>query len=189
MASNSSSRLSLVSQSSMEDGESYFPPKSGHEHEEHHHHHEKLLSQVAEWLQAEEAKRAARRARKCGEVEKNKENENKQQRPRTGSDSSAVSLERLQRILEDNMSTFGMENPLDGPRKHVQRRRSSARKLGGFASSDTEYQDGDIVVPSCDVVLDNSKTTSFTGGGASVESSDMTVTMSTSRRAEKKKAW
>jgi len=68
------------------------------------------------------------------------------------------------------------------------RRKSSARKLGGFASSDTEYQDGDVVVPSCDVVLDNSRTLSYAGGAP--ESSNTTVTLSTSKRAEKERiAW
>ena len=62
------------------------------------------------------------------------------------------------------------------------------RKLGGFASSDTEYQDGDVVVPTCDVVLDNSKTMSYTGGVA--DSSTETPTLSTSKRADKeRKAW
>lgn len=55
-------------------------------------------------------------------------------------------------------------------------------------SSDTEYQDGDVVVPSCDVVLDNSKTMSYSGGTA--DSSNETVTLTTSKRAEKeRKAW
>lgn len=213
MVSNASSRLSLLSQSSVDDGEgsssTNFSPNlerehrshehgKPHDHEHGRHHHEKLLSQVAEWLQAEKGKRAARKAKKRGGKEgQNEEDAPRKFRPRTdsqGSDSSAISLEKLQKIIEDNMSTFGMEialpSPTLGPRRHVQRRRSSARKLGGFASSDTEYQDGDIVVPSCDVVLDNSKTMSFTGGAATMESSDTTVTMSTSRRVEKeKKAW
>jgi choline kinase len=58
----------------------------------------------------------------------------------------------------------------------------------GAGSSDTEYQDGDVVVPSCDVVLDNSKTMSYSGGTA--DSASTTVTLSTSKRAEKeRKAW
>lgn len=174
----------------------------GHEHKHGHghfhglgHHHDKLLSQVAEWLQAEKAKRAARKSKKR-EDEHPIEAEGAKLRPRTGSqssDSSAISLEKLQRILEDNMSSFGHDRlPMASPALRPQmpgrsRRRSSARKLGAV-SSDTEYQDGDVVVPSCDVVLDNSKTMSYTGGVA--ESSSETVTLSTSKRAEKeRKAW
>jgi choline kinase len=45
-----------------------------------------------------------------------------------------------------------------------------------------------VIVPSCDVVLDNSKTMTYTGGAS--ESSGETVTLSTSKRAEKeRKAW
>ena len=214
MPSNSSSRLSLVSQSSIEDAalssDASAVARQGehrhHHHKHHEHHHERLLTQVAEWLQAEKAKRAARKSKK----RRGKENEqlgtghdtdgSTTFRPRTSSqssDSSGISLERLQRILEDNMSQFGLDrlpaaSPTLGPRRpplhHTARRRSSARKLGGFASSDTEYQDGDVVVPSCDVVLDNSKTMSYCGGGAN--SSTATPTLSTSKRAEKeRKAW
>ena len=213
MQSSSSSRLSLLSQGSVEETATSDTSKSEHGHghkHHHHHHHEKLLTQVAEWLQAEKAKRAAKKAnRKSGKGKENaqqgegdteKETMGAGFRPRTesqSSDSSAISLEKLQRILEDNMSSFGIDSlPLDtpvlGPRRHMSRRRSSARKLGGggWASSDTEYHDGDMVVPTCDVVLDNSKTMSYSGGAPVLESSDQTVTMSTSRRAEKeKKAW
>ncbi|TVY33456.1 putative choline kinase, partial [Lachnellula occidentalis] len=194
LQANPSSRLSMMSQSSMDDNEAgnIEQGKPGHEHGKHH--HEKLLTQVAQWLQSEKAKRAARRSKKRGEGSRDQEIE--QPRPRTGSqssNSSAISLEKLQRIIEDNMSAFGIENPLESPRRHGlhRRRHSSARgKHAGFASSDTEYQDGDIVVPSCDVVLDNSKTMSFTGGAAVMDSSDTTVTLSGSRRVEKeKKAW
>ena len=93
------------------------------------------------------------------------------------------------------MSQFSFDghpapSPTLGPRRlsHAHRRRSSTRlgKLG--ASSDTEYQDGDVMVPSCDVVLDNSKTMSYTGGES--ESSGQTVTLGTSKRVEKEqKAW
>ncbi|CZR51492.1 related to choline kinase [Phialocephala subalpina] len=222
----SGSRLSLLSQSSLDEptpatltGSSDGQPSPrhgegegkhkhphlhlhGHGHHggggggEREHHHDKLLSQVAEWLQAEKAKRAARKSKRRG-GEELIENEGHTSRPRTGSqssDSSAISLEKLQRILEDNMSSFGHERlPMLSPQLRPttpgkSRRRSSARKLGAVYSSDTEYQDGDAIVPSCDVVLDNSKTMSYTGGAS--ESSGETVTLSTSKRAEKeRKAW
>jgi choline kinase len=209
-----SSRLSLISQSSIEDanlssdtsGAARQGESRHHRHKHDEHTHDKLLTQVAEWLQAEKAKRAARKSKKRKGSE-NEQLEFRQEtdgsttsRPRTSSqssDSSAISLERLQRILEDNMNSFGYErfpaaSPVLGPRRpsfhHPTRRRSSARKFGGLASSDTEYQDGDVVVPSCDVVLDNSKTMSYSGGGP--DSSSETPTLSTSKRAEKeRKAW
>ena len=207
---SSSSRLSLYSQSSIDEpvpaSEASSTPKH-HEGKHHHHkhhaqpHHEKLIAQVAEWLQAEKAKRAARKSKKRGkgQREETQDEIKPAMRPRTSSqssDSSAVSLEKLQRILEDNMGSFGLDrlpisSPTLGPRRssHLpMRRRSSARKLGSLVSSDTEYQDGDVIVPSCDVILDNSKTLSYSGGVT--ESSGETVTLSTSKRAEKeRKAW
>ncbi|KAF4634545.1 hypothetical protein G7Y89_g3560 [Cudoniella acicularis] len=215
MHSNSSSRLSLVSQSSLDETDTstgvskangaehiHGEGKGHHNHHQHGHghHHDKLLSQVAGWLQAEKAKRAARKAKKSSPISEPVDTEaSTTSRPRTSSqssDSSTLSLEKLQRILEDNMASFGHDlpsiSPTLGPRRpsHVGRRRSSARKLGGFASSDTEYQDGDVVVPSCDVVLDNSKTMSYSGGGGAItESSDSTITLSTSKRAEKEKKY
>ncbi|KAH6667523.1 choline kinase-like protein [Halenospora varia] len=237
MYSNSSSRLSLVSQSSFDETDTSTPHSHtnsrqnglvptggkenghasgntegdnhqhrhghlhGHRHKhEHGEHHEKLLTQVAGWLQAEKAKRAARKAKKNtgGPTSEPSENDSSSMfRPRTAStssDSSAISLEKLQRILEDNMSSFGYES-LPSPTlefrrpSHSARRRSSIKKLGGFASSDTEYQDGDVVVPSCDAVLDNSKTMSYSGGSAVVESSDSTYTLNTSKRAEKERKY
>jgi choline kinase len=61
------------------------------------------------------------------------------------------------------------------------------RKLGAV-SSDTEYHGDDVIVPTCDVVLDNSKTLSNSGGIA--DSSNDLPTLSTSKRAEtERKAW
>lgn len=207
---SSSSRLSLYSQSSIDEpvpaSDTSGTPKR-HDGKHHHHnhnaqpHHEKLIAQVAEWLQAEKAKRAARKSKKRGKGhhEETQDEIKPTIRPRTSSqssDSSAVSLEKLQRILEDNMGSFGLDrlpisSPTLAPRRlsHLPvRRRSSARRLGGLVSSDTEYHDGDVLVPSCDVILDNSKTLSYSGGVT--ESSGETVTLSSSKRAEKeRKAW
>ena len=190
----------------------------------HHHHHDKLLSQVAEWLQAEKAKRAARKSHKKSSKEHELANVTEgadgtaASRPRTwsqSSDSSTISLDRLQRILEDNMSSFapdklsatspslkprrpsmhpGAMSPSLIPRRPSHsgvRRRSSVKRLSlsGFQSSDTEFgQDGEGVVNSCDAVLDNSKTMSYCGGNA--ESSTDIPTLRTGKREEKeRKAW
>lgn len=189
----------------------------------HPHHHEKLLSQVAEWLQAEKAKRAARKSKKrtskeCEPTISTEAHGSTTTRPRTSSqssDSSGISLERLQRILEDNMSSFGHDklpstspslkskrtsmhpgamSPSLTPRKPPHtgvRRRSSAKKpsMSGLQSSDTEFgQDGEGVVNSCDAILDNSKTLSYGGGNA--ESSSDTPTLRTGKREGKeRKAW
>ena len=56
-------------------------------HGHHEHRHDKLLSQVAEWLQAEKAKRAAKRAHKRGD-QVGDEEASHVSRPRTASQSS-----------------------------------------------------------------------------------------------------
>ena len=173
-------------------------PEHHHKNREHHvHQHDKLLLQVSEWLQREKAKRAAKKSHRRGfkhHDAKAKEDGDAgvstHVRSASGSsNSSSISLEQLQRILEDNMTGFGHDAlPSASPRRSSNiagRRRSSMRRT---MSSDTEYQDGDVVVPTCDVVLDNSKTMSYTGGAA--DSSHETFTLSTSKRAEKeRKAW
>lgn len=224
MASSNSSRLSLVSQSSLDDGEASNALKqaegkeSKHHHLRHLHHHKhekhenghlhadkKLLTDVLSWLQSERSKKARKSKRRGGDKDGSAIVNQEPARPSTyisrprtesiSSDSSSMSLDKLQRILEDNMANLGIDSlPLGSPtstrRPSVLGRRRSSKKLGGVYSSDTEYQDGDVVVPSCDVVLDNSKTMSYGGGGATLESSDTTVTLNSSRRAEKeRKHW
>lgn len=179
-----------------------------HGHGDHHlhgrHAHDKLISQVSEWLQAEKAKRAARKSNKNqsrphlldGSTEKSS-------KPRTSSqssDGSATSLERLQRILEDNMSSsvFGIDGlgqqPAESSTRPAARRPSASRSsrkssilLGRAQSSDTEYHDGDVVVPSCDVILDNSKTLNYSGGGGGNSSLDLD--RSASRADKEARAW
>ncbi|RDW92521.1 choline kinase [Coleophoma crateriformis] len=204
--STASSRVSTTSQGST-DETNLSPETSSHHrgdhkhgHRHHQHHHDRLLSQVAEWLQAEKAKKAARKSHKRGSKEDDGQSEElglytgrSGSRPSSrGSDSSSISLEKLQRILEDSRTAFGhdllpLSSPVLRPKmpSHSSRRRSSARSLRGHHSSDTEYQDGDVVVPTCDVVLDNSKTMSYTGG-----SSTDTPTLSSGPRIEKeRKGW
>ncbi|KAM3064802.1 hypothetical protein ACMFMG_008717 [Clarireedia jacksonii] len=198
MASTSSSKVSLQSQSSKDELNTEEGTPANQEGK--HRHHEKLLSQIADWLHAEKAKMAARKANKVHLNHKASTENNElpdrgmSSKPRTTSESSSsstYSLDKLQRILEDNMLSFGHDHlphtPSQRRSSHVGRRRSSARSLrAGNPSSDTEYQDGEIVVPSCDVVLDNSKTLSYSGGGSSME----IPTLSTSKRADKeRKAW
>lgn len=195
LPSAASSRASIVSQKSMEDlpeAALSSGPNEGRAHHHHHRHrHERLLAQVAEWLQAEKEKRVSRKAKKHhASKAKVPDDADVAARPSSrDSDSSALSLEKLQKILEESMADFGIDpsaSPTLLPRRQpLPRRRSSARILVRTASSDTEYQDGDVIVPSCDVILDNTKTLSYSGGGAS--SSDL---VATGKRAEKeRKAW
>ena len=69
------------------------------------------------------------------------------------------------------MAHLGLSGiPSHAPKVSRPRRRASSRaSLQRAASSDTDYVDGDAIVPDCDAWLDNSKTLSYTGGGVSTD--------------------
>ncbi|QPC72650.1 hypothetical protein HYE68_003402 [Fusarium pseudograminearum] len=167
---------------------------------------EKLLAQVGDWLEHERAKAHARKSKKTSRRRKskspNKENQSKSTgesepatastsaqgseqsnngRPRSDSvdsDSSDTSFDRLQRILEESLAHMGLNGlPHMAPKmtRPKQRKVPSRSSLLG-PSSDTEYADGDAIVPSCDVWLDNTKTMSYAGGNADAEDQDINDT-------------
>jgi choline kinase len=122
-----------------------------------------------------------------------KESSTSSRRDSEDSLSSTISLEDLQRILEANMIVSSPRHtptvsPKLGPRKpsYTSKKLPSSRRMSRNASSDTEYFDGDVIVPSCDVVLDNSKTLSYTGGGAA---SDPILATSGKRSEKEGNAW
>ncbi|KAL7900716.1 choline kinase [Trichoderma sp. SZMC 28014] len=169
----------------------------------HHHSHrrnyqsERILARVGEWLEHERKKMTTRklkpRRRKSKSPPSNQtteataESSSQALRERSNSvssQSSDISFDGLQRILETSMASMGLSSlPKYSPRIGPKHRRPSSRtSLHRTASSDTDYIDGDAIVPSCDAWLDNSKTMSYTGGSASTE--DLSI------KAEKEKeAW
>lgn len=163
-----------------------------------------LISQIAAWLHEEKSKRTVRRARAKGHPTLTPSAPSSihasqydgplypsGQRPRGTSDSSeeGISLEKLERILAEH-SLADPDNKHPNPNQErrgsrLTRRASSIRKLRKSSttagSSDTEYHDGDALVPTAEVFLDNSKTLSYFGGAADSES-DLN---SSSKRAAK----
>ncbi|KAJ6446888.1 37S ribosomal protein rsm22 [Purpureocillium lavendulum] len=153
-------------------------------HQHHHQHHvnsqyysEKLLAQVGEWLDRERTKAASRKAKprrhksKSPPTDVDRASQSTPMRERADSidsQSSDVSLDKLENILEDSMLHLGLSSlPKHTPKVSRPRRRATSRaSLQRAASSDTDYVDGDAIVPDCDVWLDNSKTMSYTGGAA-----------------------
>lgn len=77
-------------------------------------------------------------------------------------------LEKLEGLLERGLTlTNTVDKSSNRPAQGGQFRQPSSRKLRTLsmnASSDTDHQDGDIRVPSCEAILDNSKTMSYLGG-------------------------
>ncbi|KAH7275698.1 kinase-like domain-containing protein [Fusarium solani] len=173
---------------------------------------EKLLAQVGDWLEHERTKAAGRKSKKTTRRRKSKsppkakgsetasasgkeaersQGSDQEQNGRSrsdsiDSDSSDVSFDRLQRILEDSMAHMGFTAVPHFPPKLTRpknRKVPSRASLRG-ASSDTDYVDGDAIVPSCDAWLDNSKTMSYAGGGST---EDLAATNGSDDKVEKER--
>lgn len=217
-----SSRTSLLSQSSFEplaglasnqsSVEGQADPEAPGAHRHHHHLSQRLVAQVAEWLESERVKKTNRKSRRSRygrhrhapteeeAVEPSAsasastaaapvEHTPKHNRSYSiDSQNSDISLDRLQKILDDSMSALGLNSvPHYVPRSHSKKahKKRSLFHLHRTASSDTEFHDGDVLVPKCDAWLDNSKTMSYGGGKAADD--DMSIS---SRKEEKeRKAW
>lgn len=176
---------------------------------------EKLVSQIAEWLQREKAKRESKKPRKhhhrphirrkhraeaqgdSAPEEPEAEAEVEVSLHRTtsaDSNSSDVSLDRLQRILDDSMAALGLNSiPHFGPKLGRRESRRSKKygsrsslHLSRAASSDTDYVDGDVLVPSCDAVLDNTKTLKY---GQASASADDSASISHRREEKERQVW
>ena len=146
--------------------------------------HAQLLRQVAAWLKEEEAKRSADPGGSLDQAPlKSQESlprldsydsmDTSRRRAPTNPDTE-VAIDRLEKILREYTPTRKERRTRD--QSYFHRRKSSSsrmlHKLGATATatSDTEYQqDGDAIVPTTDVVLDNTKTLSYTGGAAGAE--------------------
>lgn len=208
MPTTDSSRTSLLSQSSLETPETFAsnqtpqdstsPELSAtHPHQRHLATRvaERLISQLSDWMEHEQAKKARRKARKARSsglksLEHATDDVESQHSDQSGRDSidsqsSGLSLDKLQRIIDEGMHSLGVTASANGPRSGRRSQRRRSVHLHRTVSSDTEFVDGDILVPSCDAVLDNSKTLSYTGGRASSDQ-----LLSSSRKAEReRKAW
>ena len=136
---------------------------------------EDVLSQIGDWIDAEKSKRKFSSANLAGlrsfDLKKSTDegNEKLPRRARgiSGSSESSLALEKLEQILWEGMKLRGMQSQ-DARSKSLRSQQGSIRRnsikkksrsLIPAASSDTEYRDGDVKVPNCDVILDNSCTT------------------------------
>ncbi len=138
-----------------------------------------LLSQVASWLQDEKAKQASRRIKRedttsSDDISKSQD-EGADYRSRSNSQASeaVIALDKLERILAGYAVTATKEG-LPGHASSQRtpfaalRKSSIAKKLKPNSmniASDTE-QDGELLVPNVEAILDNSKAMAYTGGKA-----------------------
>jgi choline kinase len=162
--------------------------------------HDNLVSQLSQWLRHEKEKRGKNLTGKpinssplTFSTPGASSTTTQSQPPDDGHGSDTdTALEKLERILKDNdhltYKLFG--KTATDKHRFLPRRKSSMktrpRRLSHTAgSSDTDYYDGDAVVPAVDAMLDNTKTLGFTGGAASSEL-DLSRTIS---RSVKEESW
>lgn len=123
-----------------------------------------LLSQVVMWLHEEKAKKAARESQGLTD-------DSGTERPATTLEDdvqhkdNTVALDKLERILagfvvsaSNGVATLGNRTGPPARRKSSLVKSSKQKRGLTAASSDTEYIDGDLLVPNVEAVLDNSKT-------------------------------
>jgi choline kinase len=162
------------------------PTSSQHQRQQYY--SEKMVAQIGDWLERQQSKQARRKKKKhqangapkslingqdlrapdlTPDALKSHDDQgadlsmpDRKRSDSVGSQESDVSLDRLQRIVDDSMVALGMKPSHRFSPRSTRPPRSRRRSLVR-ASSDTDYVDGDVVVPDCDVRLDNSKTVSF----------------------------
>jgi choline kinase len=153
----------------------------------HHHGHRLTFHDVLRWLQKEQARRAASKARKslakkakkhasravpAGEpaisvVDQESVEGESSRRTSNASSEGELALEMLREIMEQQMHmTLPSRSSFSSLRKsHSVRSLRKLRRHSTAASSDTDF-DKEPLVPTCDVLLDNSKTMSYSGSTA-----------------------
>ncbi|KJZ69355.1 hypothetical protein HIM_11256 [Hirsutella minnesotensis 3608] len=193
-----SSRTSLSDGNTAQADDEHGNP-AGHPLTQYRYHSKRLITQVTEWIEYERVKAARRRQKPRRRKSKSPTvpvegaeapNGRALERPRadsTDSQSSEVSLDRLHGILQESLTHLGLTDmPCHTPKVSRSRRRANSRPtLPRAASSDTDYVDGDAVVPDCDAWLDNSKTLAFAAAGASSDD----VSEMAARAERDKEAW
>lgn len=162
-------------QSSFYDGASQSDDKASSEYP-HSRHIDHLIDEVSSWIRNEKEKRATRKAsRKHARHIARSDHAAPSSAARRGSESSddSLDLHKLEEILKKTALGEVSQSRKSSLRHKISLKKLHKRKASTGGTSDTEYLDGDAIVPACDAVLDNSKTVAQTGGvSESDESSD-----------------
>jgi len=153
-----------------------------------------LLAQVQTWLREEKSrKKAEKKARKQKRHAEGPPTDqmdghltDKERRSSEASEGT-VALDSLQDILDQ-----GVPPPQEDRKKSIVMRRGSlapkSLRRESTKGSDTDYADGEPIVPNVDSTLDNSKTLAYTGGHANDETLPNGDANTTSKKKDKE-AW
>ncbi|SZF00770.1 unnamed protein product [Blumeria hordei] len=129
---------------------------------------DKLFTQVSDWLKVEKTRKEMKQKKKKEFTYLHTNSSGCSEISNQDSTSGLKSLEKLQKILEESKYSYNLDQnstsePVSVPRRSMtvgSRRRASSKRYATLGS-DTDYQDGGIIVPSCDVFLDNPKTSAI----------------------------
>lgn len=164
-----------------------------------------LYGQIRQWLEAERSRKAHEKSKKKARSSPKKpsdvlastsETHSKQAdraestRERRDSDASegTAALDKLEELLDKSMILDILDSPRSRRNSRMGSRKGSLRRMRRMSTtgttSDTDYFDGVPAVPSCDAVIDNSKTLEYAGGA-----SDATLSPDLSRRGKEMDAW
>lgn len=157
--------------------------KSAGETHSHSRHLDHLIDEVSAWVRDEKEKRARRKQkRRAARSTAAQESASESTSDRRGSDSDGSDdLSKLEDILKRTASLEVFQNRKPNLRHKVSLKKLHRRKLS-TASSDTDYVDGDVLVPSCDAVLDNTKTVAQAGGASESDDESDQLKATPSRR-------
>jgi choline kinase len=130
---------------------------------------EGLASKITAWIQREKHRRASRKARRKNK--KKQTTHNDLDFERSDSDASSegsIALDHLQDILNRSLAISDRPSSKKGLTLGA-RKPSRAKLRRPSAASESEFTETEDLVPTCDVILDNSKTLSYSGGKAETE--------------------
>ncbi|KAL1587699.1 hypothetical protein WHR41_03503 [Cladosporium halotolerans] len=154
--------------------------RSGSEAQGHSRHLDHLIDEVSAWVRDEKERRARRKQKKRAARDASATSDGNADRRGSDSD-SADDLSKLEDILKRTATLEVSASRRQSLRHKISLKKLHKRKLS-TASSDTEYHDGDVLVPSCDAILDNSKTVAQPGGASESDDESTQLKATPSRR-------
>lgn len=139
-----------------------------HTHSKHIDH---LIDEVSSWVRNEKERRARRKQKKHAARSGAPTTDGTTEQPsaRDSDSDNSDDLSKLEDILKRTATLEVSQSRKPSLKHKVSLKKLHRRKHSTAGSSDTDYVDGDVLVPSCDVVLDNSKTVAQPGGASESE--------------------
>lgn len=168
-------------------------------------HHSNIVAQVAEWLQREKAKKVLRTSRKRDTASKTEGSTDTAGTTQARSETNpslhlgghtqtpseltdeGVDLDQLEQILSGlEMTSSPRTNKKDTYFPHHQLSNARSLKKSSTGVSDREVLDDDDLVPSAEVILDNTKTLAYC---SSASASSVSLRELSRRAAKEGEAW